>query len=407
MMRMVEKLVAGRGALDSLRLSVFQIKLPAHLFRTRSIRKKGANMMPLDHEECRWGILSTAGIARKNWRAIAKTQHGRVAGVASRDIAAADAFIQECQSSCPQKSLPKSYGSYLALLEDPEIDAVYIPLPTAIRKDWIIQAALHGKHVLAEKPSALTAEELQEALDACQKNRVQYMDGVMFMHSARLPKIREALDDPERIGNVRRIATHFSFYGDQAFRSGNIRSNSSFEPHGCLGDLGWYNIRFILWANQWREPTKVTATCLSTIQGAGSPKRVPAEFSAELWFENGVSANFYCSFITENQQWAHVSGDRGSLWLDDFVLPYYGSEVGFDLSRPEFRIEGCDFHMHRRNTRISVPEYSAGFATAQEVNMFETFHSALRSPQPDLRWGAMTLATQRVIDTAFRAAGLS
>ena len=364
-------------------------------------------MMPLDHEECRWGILSTAGIARKNWRAIAKSRQGRVAGVASRDVAAAETFIRECQASCPQKSPPQAYGSYAALLEDPDIDAVYIPLPTGMRKEWILRAAQHGKHILAEKPSALNASELEEVLQECRKHRVQYMDGVMFMHSARLAKIREALDDPDRIGNVRRIASHFSFCGDQAFRNTNIRSNSLYEPHGCLGDLGWYNIRFILWANGWREPTEVTARCLSTIQGQGSPKPVPSEFSAELRFDNGVSASFYCSFITENQQWSHVSGDRGSLWVDDFVLPYYGSEVGFEVSRPQLTIDGCDYHMHRRSTRISVFEYAAGAATAQEVNMFEDFHAALRSAEPDPRWGAMTLATQRVIDAAFRASGMS
>lgn len=364
-------------------------------------------MMPLRTEDCRWGILSTAGIARKNWRGIAKTRCGRVAGVASRDVAAAETFIRECQASCPQKSIPKAIGGYRALLEDPEIDAVYIPLPTAIRKEWIIRAAQHGKHVLAEKPSALNADELQQVLDECRKNNVQYMDGVMFMHSARLPKIREALDDRDRIGSVKRIASHFSFCGDQLFRTSNIRSNSMYEPHGCLGDLGWYNIRFILWANGWRVPTKVTATCLATIQGTGSPKPVPAEFSAELWFDNGVSASFYCSFLTQNQQWSHVSGDQGSLWVDDFVLPFYGSEVGFDISRPQLTIDGCDYHMHRRDTRISVSEYAAGFATAQEVQMFETFHNALRSSQPDSAWGEMTLATQRVIDAAFLAAGMS
>jgi predicted dehydrogenase len=357
--------------------------------------------------ECRWGILSTAGIARKNWRAIAKTRQGRVAGVASRDSSAAESFIRECQASCPQKIQPKAYGSYLALLEDPEIDAVYIPLPTAIRKEWIIRAAQHGKHILAEKPSALNAEELEEILTVCRAKQVQYMDGVMFMHSARLPKIRTVLDDQERIGNIRRIASHFSFCGDEAFRNTNIRSNSLYEPHGCLGDLGWYNIRFILWANGWRVPTKITATCLSTIQGQGSPKPVPSEFSAELWFDHGVTASFYCSFITENQQWCHVSGDRGSLWLDDFVLPYYGSEVGFEVSRPQLTIVGCDYHMHRRSTRESVFEYAAGAATAQEVNMFENFHAALQSAKPDLKWGEMTLATQRVIDAAFQAAGLS
>ncbi|MCU0706856.1 MAG: Gfo/Idh/MocA family oxidoreductase [Pirellula sp.] len=364
-------------------------------------------MMPLHQEECRWGILSTAAIAKKNWRAIAKTRIGRVAGVASRDVASAEAFIRECQASCPQKSSPKAYGSYQALLEDPQIDAVYIPLPTALRKEWILKAARHGKHVLAEKPSALTAHELEEVLEECRKHNVQYMDGVMFMHSGRLPKLRNVLDDSERIGNVRRIATHFSFYGDENFRSQNIRSNSLYEPHGCLGDLGWYNIRFILWANGWREPTKVTATCLSTIQGKGSPKPVPSELSAELWFDNGVSASFYCSFITQNQQWVHISGDRGCVWIDDFVLPFYGSEVGFDVQRPEFLVEGCDFHMHRRSERVSLAEYAAGFPGAQEVNMFEDFHTALRGDKPDPQWGAMTMATQRVIDAAFQAAGFS
>jgi predicted dehydrogenase len=397
--------------MDTLRFSVLQTKLPSRaLVRARSeseVYAKESTMMPLPHQECRWGILSTAGIARKNWRAIAKSHIGRVAAVASRDVVAAETFIRECQASCPQKSTPSAIGSYLGLLEDPGIDAVYIPLPTAIRKEWIIKAAQHGKHVLAEKPSALNAEELQEVLDACQKHQVQYMDGVMFMHSARLPRIREVLDDHERIGNIRRIASHFSFCGDDVFRIANIRSNSMYEPHGCLGDLGWYNIRFILWANQWRLPTKITATCLATIQGKGSPKPVPSEFSAELWFDHGVTASFYCSFITVNQQWAHVSGDRGSLYVDDFVLPFYGSEVGFEVSRPQLTIDGCDYHMHRRSDRVSVSEYAAGFSTAQEVNMFDTFHDALRSPHPNPKWGEMTMATQRVIDAAFHAAGLS
>jgi len=364
-------------------------------------------MMLLPDQECRWGILSTAGIARKNWRAIAKSSQGRVAGVASREISAAETFIRECQASCPQKSQPKAYGSYMALLEDPDIDAVYIPLPTAIRKEWIVQAANHGKHILAEKPSALDAAEFEDVLALCGLKKVQYMDGVMFMHSARLPRMRAVLDNPDRIGNIRRIASHFSFCGDDAFRSTNIRSNSLYEPHGCLGDLGWYNIRFILWTLGWRTPSKINATCLSTIQGVGSPKPVPSEFSAELWFDDGVTANFYCSFITQNQQWSHVSGDRGSLWIDDFVLPFYGSEVGFEVSNPHLTIDGCDYHMHRHSARESVFEYAAGAPTAQEVNMFDNFHTALRSTEPDPRWGQFTLATQRVIDAAFQAAGLS
>jgi predicted dehydrogenase len=362
-------------------------------------------MMPIPTEECRWGFLSTAAIAKKNWRAIAKTKHGRVAAVASRDLHSAERFIAECNGNCPQRLVPKPYANYQALLEDPGIDAVYIPLPTALRKEWIIASAKHGKHVLAEKPSALTAEELEEVLAVCREHRVQYMDGVMFMHSGRLPLLRDALDGPHGIGPIRRIATHFSFYGNEEFRKTNIRSDSRYEPHGALGDLGWYNIRFILWVNGWRMPTHLTAQCLSTIQGDDSPHKVPSEFSAELRFDNGVSASFYSSFITENQQWAHISGDRGSIWLDDFVLPFYGSEAGFEIQRPEFTVDGCDFHMHRRARRVVSPEYAAGFPTAQEVNMFETFHSLVHGKSPDDSWGEMSLKTQKVIDMAFRAAG--
>ena len=385
-------------------------RTPTHSVPTLSTNtypKKVLAMLPLPSEHCRWGFLSTAGIAKKNWRALARTKHGRVAAVASRDLATAQKFIDDCQGSCPQKVTPKPYASYQALLEDPQIDAVYIPLPTALRKEWIIAAAKHGKHVLAEKPAALTAGELQEVLDECKANQVQFMDGVMFMHSQRLPMLRKTLDDGTSVGPITRIATHFSFNGDDAFRKSNIRSNSNYEPHGALGDLGWYNIRMILWTNGWRMPTSVTAKCLRTFQGDGSPRPVPAEFSAELLFDNGVSASFYCSFVTQHQQWVHISGEKGSVWVDDFVLPIFGSNVGYDVVQPEFNANECDFHMHRRVQRCSVAEYDSGHAPSQEINMFETFHAALRGKTPEESWGKMTLQTQQVLDAVYRAAGCS
>jgi len=164
-------------------------------------------------------------------------------------------------------------GSYQALLESKDIDAVYIPLPTGLRKEWIIAAAKHGKHILAEKPAALTAADVQEILDVCKTHGVQFMDGVMFMHSRRLEQLRQTLDSPTGIGSIKRIATQFSFYSDQEFRTTNIRSNSKYEPHGSLGDLGWYTIRMILWINQWRMPfpqTFIALLRLSTSSGVTS-----------------------------------------------------------------------------------------------------------------------------------------
>ncbi len=362
-------------------------------------------MMPLKSEVCRWGILSTAGIAKKNWRAISRSKLGRVSAVASRDVGSAQRFIDECQANCPFDAAPKALGSYQALLESKEVDAVYIPLPTGLRKEWILAAANHGKHILAEKPAALTAEDVQEILDVCKKNGVQFMDGVMFMHSKRLQQLRQTLQSPTGIGPVKRIATHFSFHGDHEFRTKNIRSNSQYEPHGSLGDLGWYTIRMILWINQWHMPTEVTARCISTLQGEGSPEPVPMEFSAEMQFDHGVSASFYCSFATQHQQWCHISGEKGSIWIDDFVLPFYGSNVGYDLIQPEFVTDVCDFHMHRRSQRFSVAEYDSGHSPSQEVNMFDTFHELLKGTHPDESWGRMTLQTQQVLDSVFHAAG--
>src|SRR5205814_1091385 len=143
--------------------------------------------------------------------------------------------------------VPLPCGSYEELVERPDIDAVYIPLPTGIRKEWVLRAAAAGKHVLCEKPCGVTTADVRAMLDACHKHRVQFMDGVMFMHSRRLEMLRQTLDDRQSIGTVRRIASLFSFKASDDFLAGNIRVNSQLEPLGCLGDLGWYNLRFTLW----------------------------------------------------------------------------------------------------------------------------------------------------------------
>ena len=251
---------------------------------------------------CRWGFLSTAAIARKNWKAIRLSGNGRVSAVASRDAGRAQAFIDECAAEVPQSAEAVAVDSYQALLDRDDVDAVYIPLPTGMRKKWVLAAAQAGKHVLVEKPVAVNAEDAQEMVDACQQAGVQFMDGVMFDHSRRLEAISQKLAAGEVVGKLRRIATHFSFSGDEEFQKSNIRTDSELEPHGCLGDLGWYCIRFTLWAAGLRLPSRVSARTITPLQGSDSPGAVPGEFSAELQFDDGVSAAFYCSFLTENQR---------------------------------------------------------------------------------------------------------
>ncbi|MCC6510227.1 MAG: Gfo/Idh/MocA family oxidoreductase, partial [Pirellulaceae bacterium] len=175
---------------------------------------------------CRWGILGTAGIARKHWRGIRTATNATITAVASRTQAAAQQFIDECRADVPYANAITAIAPYEALLERDDVDAVYIPLPTAMRHQWVVRAAEAGKHVLAEKPAAVDATQVREMLHACQQHGVQYMDGVMFMHSARLPMLRQLLDDPKNVGRLRRLASQFSFCGDQEFRTRNIRVDS-------------------------------------------------------------------------------------------------------------------------------------------------------------------------------------
>ncbi len=358
----------------------------------------------MSSQQCRWGILGTAGIARKNWRAIRLSGNSRVVAVASRSAEAANRFIDECSAEVPYPQRPEAIASYEALLNRDDIDAVYIPLPTAVRKEWVIRAAKAGKHVLGEKPAALNATEVEEMLAVCESNRVQYMDGVMFMHSQRMAAIREALDDAQQVGQIKRLTSGFSFCGDDGFRQSNIRTHSELEPYGCLGDLGWYCARFFLWAMHGKMPQRVRANMLTPLQGTGSPKPVPGEFSAELFFGNGVSASFYCSFITNHQQWVHVSGSKGYLRVDDFVLPYHNSELAAYVGQDHFLIENCTFNMEHHLRRIAVSEYGSGHARAQEVRMIQRFSDIVLTGQTDPQWPKWTLDTQRILDACFQSA---
>lgn len=358
----------------------------------------------MSEQACRWGILSTATIARKNWMAILNTGNAVVAAVASRDQAKAQQFIDECQREAPFSEAPTALGSYEQLLSSDGVDAVYIPLPTALRKEWVIKAAEAGKHVVCEKPCAVTATDLAEMIDACKSNQVQFMDGVMYMHSERLTAVRQILDAGERVGQIKRIVSQFSFRAPDEFLTSNIRVNSDLEPQGCLGDLGWYTIRFALWAMNYQMPREVTGRLLSQAGREDSPNKVPTEFSGELLFHGGVSASFYNSFLTEHQQWVNVSGSNGQLTISDFVLPNYGNELMFETSNPIFDVNGCRFRMEKHVRRHDIREYSDGHETAQETKLFRTFSELVQTGKRDDHWPSIALKTQRIMDACLQSA---
>ncbi len=344
----------------------------------------------------RWGILGAAEIARKNFKAIYNSENSVVAGVASRDPKRCRSFIEACQSETPGHPAPKAFVRYEDLLASPEIDAVYIPLPTGRRKEWVLRAASAGKHVLCEKPCATSVADLVEMLDACRRNRVQFMDGVMFTHSRRLDRMREALAGDAPIGKLRRITSAFSFLAPPDFAATNIRGKHELEPQGCLGDLGWYCIRLSLWAMNWQMPSQVTGRTHSELRAPGRSAPVPAEFSGELLYEGGVSASFYCSFLTENQQWAILSGEHGFLQILDFVLPFAGPELSFDVLNSNYSMEGCNFSMDPGSRRVSTPEWSHGHANAQESNLFRNFANQALSGKLNDGWAEEALKTQQI-----------
>jgi predicted dehydrogenase len=349
-------------------------------------------------KKLRIGFLSTAGIGRKNWKAIFNSGNAVVTAVASRELSKSRKFVDDCQGQFTFAKKPMALGSYEELLASPDVDAVYIPLPTGLRQKWVLRAAAAGKHVVCEKPCGVNTAGLEKMIAACARNRVQFMDGVMFMHSPRLPQIRKVLDDDKSVGGIRRISSAFNFLGHGNFPRTNIRMDGALEPAGCLGDLGWYNIRYSLWAMNWKLPHTVTGKIHS--QSAATRGRVPApaEFSGELFFDGGVSAGFYCSFIAQFQQWAVVSGEKGHLRVPDFV--HMRNAPAFEVNGTEVRVKVPGAARRSR----SADALEMGHATAQDTWMWRNFAKRAASGKLNREWPMWALKTQIVLDACHKAA---
>jgi predicted dehydrogenase len=194
----------------------------------------------------RWGVLSTAliGVA-KVIPAMQRGQYCEVTGLASRDLAKA-------QEAAARLGIPRCYGSYEDLLADPDIDAVYNPLPNHLHVPWSLKALAAGKHVLCEKPIGLSSAEGQQLVDAARANpRLKVMEAFMYRHHPQWQKARQLVNEGA-IGHVRTIQTFFSYYLDDP---ANIRNMPDIGGGG-LWDIGCYAIsapRFIF----GREPVRV------------------------------------------------------------------------------------------------------------------------------------------------------
>ncbi|MCD7907220.1 MAG: Gfo/Idh/MocA family oxidoreductase, partial [Clostridium sp.] len=153
----------------------------------------------------RWGILGYAGIARNHViPAMAKAENAELSAIASRSR-------DKLKEAVAQFGFRKVYESYDRLLEDPEIDAVYIPLPNALHKEWAVKAARHGKHVLCEKPLALTEADCRELEAVFKENHVKLMEAFMYRFLSGIRALKEALEQGA-VGEIRHIYSTHRFY---------------------------------------------------------------------------------------------------------------------------------------------------------------------------------------------------
>lgn len=316
-----------------------------------------------------WGIVGAANISAKVARAIHRVEGSRIVAIGSRFKAKAEAWAKEHQAD-------RAHESYQAVLDDPAVEAVYIPLPPALHAEWTIRAAKAGKHVLCEKPLAVSVEESLSLIDACQKADVALMDGVMWVHHPRTAKMRADLDEG-LLGDLKRVTAAFTFRWDE-IPVDNIRVKKDLAG-GCLGDLGYYCVRAILWA-LGDLPQKVYAS-------ARYHDDVEMNLMGMLWFEGGRTASFDCGFDTVMRQWFEVAGVKASMVCDDFVLPVSEKKARYWIHDPE-----------------GVSGERAVHDAIQEVAMIEDFTAAVRTGAGREAFVADALATMRVCEALERSA---
>lgn len=243
----------------------------------------------------RIGVLSTANIAlEKVIPGVRRSVRGEVVAIASRELASARAAAERL-------SIPTAHGSYEALLADPNVDALYIPLPNHLHAEWTIAAVGAGKHVLCEKPLAMTAADAARMEAAARAAGVVLMEAFMYRLHPSWLRVRELVRGG-RIGRLVAVQSWFSYFNDDPTNIRNIRAVGG----GALYDIGCYNVNLsrLLFDD---EPTTVSASITrDPVSG------VDVVTSAILGFAGGV-ATFTCSTRAEDDQRVHVYGTEGRI----------------------------------------------------------------------------------------------
>jgi len=269
----------------------------------------------------RWGVLSTANINRLLIPAIRQSPNGELVAVSSRMIESAQAYARKWD-------IPKTFGSYQAMLDSDEVDLVYIGLPNHLHAEWTIKALKAGKHVLCEKPFALSLAEVDAVIAACEECGRVAIEAFMYQYH---PQTRTLLDFLEsgRLGEVLSVTSQFGF---SLRNPTNVRLILEMGG-GCMWDVGVYpmSLSQLVFGG---PPVRVSA-----VQRLGETG-VDVHFVGQMEYANGGLAQIESSFRTPFNQGAHIAGTAGYIEIE---RPFNGLE-----GRPrEFRFYDADDNLER------------------------------------------------------------
>lgn len=289
--------------------------------------------MTTSHRKLRWGVLGYAKIARVAViPGIRKAANSEFFALASRD----PNKLAQGRADGP---IPKVFSSYEDLVRDPEVDAVYIPLPNSMHREWTLKAAAHGKHVLCEKPMALNVAECREMISAAETHRVTLMEAFMYRYTPRTRKVVEILRSGV-LGDIKQVNAFFRF----RLVLPNIRAQAELGG-GSLYDVGCYPVNFVGLVVDTLAGGKPTAGGLPGKIAVDCVREdgVDVNFSALLHYSSGVMATIQCGFSAHRRIYAEIIGTEGTLEIRDAFLGD-GSPLALLIGdeRKEIPVDPCD-----------------------------------------------------------------
>ena len=255
-----------------------------------------------------WGLLSTARINKALITPLRASKRNKLTAVASRSQETADAYARE-------KKIPHAYGSYDALLADPDIDVIYNPLPNHLHAEWTIKAVEAGKHVLCEKPLALSLDEVDAMQAAARKHGRVVAEAFMYRHHPQTLKVQEMVKDGS-LGTVKLIHGSFSFV---LSHEGDVRLNPEWGG-GSIWDVGCYPISYARSA-LGQNPLEVYG------QQVTGPTGIDETFVGQMRFANDVHAQFDCSFVIPFHAFMEIVGSEATLNIPNPFKPNENEKI--------------------------------------------------------------------------------